>query len=83
MLYLHTTQTFELLTGRWLFNPQSGPTWSTEDDHLAKMMELTGQQFSKAVLERSTRRNEYFDVKGIFYVIHSTQRVPIFRRYSI
>ncbi|KAJ8590256.1 kinase-like protein, partial [Rhizopogon salebrosus TDB-379] len=42
--------TFELLTGRWLFNPQAGQTWSVEDDHLAKMAELTGENFSDKIL---------------------------------
>jgi serine/threonine-protein kinase SRPK3 len=64
MLDLHTTQTFELLTGRWLFNPQSGPTWTTEDDHLAKMMELTGETFNETTLSASRNRNEYFDDYG-------------------
>ncbi|KAF5318541.1 hypothetical protein D9619_010851 [Psilocybe cf. subviscida] len=56
---------FELLTGRWLFNPVDGEEdWTIEDDHLAKMQELTGQQFSEAVLARAARRDEYFDKRG-------------------
>ncbi|KAJ3903790.1 kinase-like domain-containing protein [Lentinula edodes] len=42
--------TFELLVGRCLFYPEGGKeleSWSVEDDHLAKMMELTGQQRDK------------------------------------
>lgn len=30
---------------------RSGPDWSLEDDHLAKMMELTGQDFPPSMLE--------------------------------
>ncbi|KAE9399800.1 kinase-like protein [Gymnopus androsaceus JB14] len=54
--------TFELLVGRWLFNPEDAqPDWSVEDDHLAKMMELTGQQFPDAMLARAKERDRYFD----------------------
>ncbi|KAF8910920.1 kinase-like protein [Gymnopilus junonius] len=54
--------TFELLVGRWLFAPKEGETWTLEDDHLAKMMELTGETFSSAYLAR--RRAEFFDENG-------------------
>jgi serine/threonine-protein kinase SRPK3 len=57
-------QTFELLTGHWLFQPQGGQGWSIEDDHLAKMLELTGEKFSKTMLERSQNREEYFNEDG-------------------
>lgn len=57
-------QTFELLVGHWLFNPEEGEDWSLEDDHLAKMMELTGQRFPPSMLERAKRRKEYFDDAG-------------------
>jgi serine/threonine-protein kinase SRPK3 len=57
-------QTFELLTGRWLFNPPAGQTWSVEDDHLAKMAELTGENFSDKLLAKSRKRDEYFDESG-------------------
>jgi len=60
----YSEQTFELLTGHWLFNPVHGPTWRIEDDHLAKMMELTGEKFSKETLARSQKRNDYFDEGG-------------------
>ena len=50
--------------GHWLFNPEAGEDWSMEDDHLAKMMELTGQRFPPSMLERAKRRNEYFDDAG-------------------
>jgi len=57
-------QTFELLTGRWLFSPQAGQTWRIEDDHLAKMMDLTGETFSNAMLSASRKHNDYFDQEG-------------------
>jgi serine/threonine-protein kinase SRPK3 len=57
-------QTFELLVGRWLFSPESDNDWTIEDDHLAKMMELTGDMFSPAMLKRGQLSNEYFDEIG-------------------
>jgi len=57
-------QTFELLTGHSLFDPEGGQTRSVEDDHLAKMMEVTGETFSKALLTVSRESNKYFDKEG-------------------
>ena len=59
-------QTFELLVGRWLFNPEAGDDWTMEDDHLAKMMELTGQRFPPSMLARAAHRQKYFDDEGTF-----------------
>ncbi|KAJ4489376.1 kinase-like domain-containing protein [Lentinula edodes] len=57
--------TFELLVGRWLFDPEDAqPDWSVEDDHLAKMMELTGQKFPDTTLARAKERDKYFDKNG-------------------
>ena len=58
-------QVFEMLVGRWLFHPADGGLdFSLEDDHLAKMMECTGERFREAMLERAERRGEYFDEDG-------------------
>jgi serine/threonine-protein kinase SRPK3 len=46
------------------FAPQEGEDWSLEEDHLAKMLELTGERFSPAMLERAQRRSEYLDEQG-------------------
>ena len=60
-------QTFELLVGRWLFHPEEGEGWTVEDDHLAKMMELTGQsKFPESMLGRARRREEFFDDAGMY-----------------
>ncbi|KAJ7209761.1 kinase-like domain-containing protein, partial [Mycena pura] len=56
--------TFELLVGRWLFDPEEGEDWSVEDDHLAKIMELTGQRFPQSMLDRAKRRKQYFSDDG-------------------
>lgn len=54
-----------MLTGRWLFAPEEGgDDWSLEDDHLAKMLELTGERFSPAMLERAQLRSKYLDEQG-------------------
>ncbi|KAJ3868757.1 kinase-like domain-containing protein [Lentinula novae-zelandiae] len=57
--------TFELLVGRWLFDSEDAqPDWSVEDDHLAKMMELTGQKFPDTMLARAKERDKYFNKDG-------------------
>lgn len=53
--------TFEFLTGRWLFHPEEGETWTLDDDHLAKMLELTGEQFNDTMLNFSLRKEDFFD----------------------
>ena len=61
---MFSSQTFELLTGHWLFEPQGCEEWCREDDHLAKMMELTGERFSTSLLGRSDLRDTYFGGTG-------------------
>ncbi|EKM54806.1 uncharacterized protein PHACADRAFT_210586 [Phanerochaete carnosa HHB-10118-sp] len=57
--------TFEMLIGRWLFHPEGGGgDFSLEDDHLAKMMELTGEHFSPTMLQRAELASTYFDSNG-------------------
>ncbi|PPQ84500.1 hypothetical protein CVT24_006694 [Panaeolus cyanescens] len=57
--------TFELLVGRSLFHPEDGgDDWSIDEDHLAKMMELTDQRFSTTILDRAKNRAKYFDAEG-------------------
>ncbi|KAJ3914384.1 kinase-like domain-containing protein, partial [Lentinula edodes] len=57
---------FVLLVGNSLFPPEGRePDWSVEDNHLAKMLELTGQQwFPPAMLARAKNRDKYFDKDG-------------------
>lgn len=57
------------MVGRWLFTPEDGgDDWSFEDDHLAKMLELSGQiSFPKSVLGRAKLRDKYFDKDGQQY----------------
>jgi len=67
--------TFELLVGRWLFHPEEGEDWSLEDDHLAKMMEMTGQRFPAPMLERAKRRKDFFDDAG--NLLRISELIPI------
>ena len=59
-----TEQTFELLTGRSLFDPQGSQTKHVEADHLSKMMGLMQETFSETLLSASRKRDEYFDEDG-------------------
>ncbi|KAF7289382.1 Kinase-like protein [Mycena indigotica] len=57
--------TFELLVGQCLFHPEDGgDSYTLEDDLLAQMQDLTGQQFSADVLARAKNRAKYFDAQG-------------------
>lgn len=51
------------------FEP-GGEDWKLEDDHLAKMIELTGQTFPEKMLERANLREEYFDDTGMWAMLH-------------
>ncbi|KAI0806864.1 kinase-like domain-containing protein [Fomes fomentarius] len=69
--------TFELLVGRWLFQPEEGEDWTAEDDHLAKMMELTGQSFPESMLHRAKRRKDFFDDAGNLRRVSELIPVPL------
>uniref|UniRef100_A0AAQ4QK32 non-specific serine/threonine protein kinase n=1 Tax=Gasterosteus aculeatus aculeatus TaxID=481459 RepID=A0AAQ4QK32_GASAC len=54
---------FELATGDYLFDPQSGASFSREEDHIAHIIELLGSLPSQfAVSGRNSKR--YFNHKG-------------------
>ncbi|KAM8757723.1 SRSF protein kinase 3-like isoform 1-T2 [Acanthopagrus schlegelii] len=54
---------FELATGDYLFDPQSGATFCREEDHIAHIIELLGQLPSQFALSgRNSKR--YFNRKG-------------------
>ena len=57
-------QVFELLTGCWLFDPQEGPDFQLEDDHLAKMLEITGEQLDAETLNSAKLKSHYFAESG-------------------
>uniref|UniRef100_A0A8C5D597 non-specific serine/threonine protein kinase n=1 Tax=Gouania willdenowi TaxID=441366 RepID=A0A8C5D597_GOUWI len=54
---------FELATGDYLFDPQSGATYTREEDHIAHIIELLGPLPTKFALSgRNSKR--YFNHKG-------------------
>ncbi|KAF9502865.1 hypothetical protein BS47DRAFT_1374523 [Hydnum rufescens UP504] len=69
--------TFELLTGVSLFALEGNSDWSYEDDHLAKIHELTGDSFSISFLERATRSKDYFMPDGTLARIPNLTPTPI------
>lgn len=54
---------FELATGDYLFDPQSGGTFSREEDHIAHIIELLGPLPSQFVLSGKNSKR-YFNRKG-------------------
>lgn len=59
-------QVFELVTGRFLFPPNSEPLVTPDELHLAAMLALTGETFSATMLERSQLRDKFFNADGAF-----------------
>ena len=66
-----------MLVGRWLFHPvDGGDDWALEDDHLAKMLEFTGEQFPATMVSKDQSCGErYFDEEGL----HLHHCLPGFR----
>ncbi|KAM9409941.1 SRSF protein kinase 3-like isoform 2-T2 [Pholidichthys leucotaenia] len=54
---------FELATGDYLFDPQSGATFSREEDHIAHIIELLGPLPSQFALS-GRKSKQYFNRKG-------------------
>ncbi|XP_077429471.1 SRSF protein kinase 3-like isoform X2 [Vanacampus margaritifer] len=54
---------FELATGDYLFDPQSGSTFSREEDHIAHIIELLGPLPSKFALS-GKKSKRFFNQKG-------------------
>ncbi|KAF9434261.1 serine/threonine protein kinase, CMGC group [Entomortierella beljakovae] len=55
--------TFELITSDYLFDPQSGPTFSKNDDHMAQIIELMGR-FPKKLALSGKYSHEIFNRRG-------------------
>lgn len=51
---------FELATGQYLFDPQSGRTYNRDEDHLALMIELLGP-FPHELLSRGSKTTKFFN----------------------
>jgi serine/threonine-protein kinase SRPK3 len=68
-LRLTRHQTFELITGDYLFDPQSGTKYGKDDDHIAQIIELLGT-FPKALCMSGKWSQEIFNRKGELRNIH-------------
>ena len=54
---------YELITGDFLFNPESGPNFCKNDSHLAKFIEICGKM-PRNFIERGENWKKYFDKNG-------------------
>lgn len=61
--------TFELITGDYLFDPQSGTKYGKDDDHIAQIIELLGT-FPKGLCMSGKWSQEIFNRKGELRNIH-------------
>lgn len=62
-------QTFELITGDYLFDPQSGTKYGKDDDHIAQIVELLGP-FPRQLCMGGKWSQEIFNRKGELRNIH-------------
>ena len=62
-------QTFELITGDYLFDPQCGTKYAKDDDHIAQIIELLGP-FPKTLCHSGKWSQEIFNRKGELRNIH-------------
>jgi serine/threonine-protein kinase SRPK3 len=62
-------QVFELITGDYLFDPQSGTKYGKDDDHIAQIIELLGP-FPKSLCMSGKWSQEIFNRKGELRNIH-------------
>lgn len=68
-MLIEPTQVFELITGDYLFDPQSGTKYGKDDDHIAQIIELLGT-FPKQICLTGKWANEIFTRKGELRHIH-------------
>lgn len=66
---LTLVQVFELITGDYLFDPQSGTKYGKDDDHIAQIIELLGP-FPKSLCLSGKWSQEIFTRKGELRNIH-------------
>lgn len=60
---------FELITGDYLFDPQSGTKYGKDDDHIAQIIELLGP-FPRSLCLTGKWSQEIFNRKGELRNIH-------------
>ena len=67
--HTNSFQVFELITGDYLFDPQSGTKYGKDDDHIAQIIELLGP-FPKSLCLSGKWSQEIFNRKGELRNIH-------------
>ncbi|KAJ3363152.1 serine/threonine protein kinase, CMGC group [Allomyces javanicus] len=67
---------FELITGDYLFDPQSGERFSKDDDHIAQIVELLGP-FPRHLALRGKYSSELFNRRGELRNIHRLKMWPL------
>ena len=65
----YRAKVFELITGDYLFDPQSGTKYGKDDDHIAQIIELLGP-FPKTLYVSGKWSQEIFSRKGELRNIH-------------
>ncbi|KAG8908042.1 serine/threonine protein kinase, CMGC group [Tulasnella sp. 403] len=69
---------FELLTGEYLFNPKSRPgCWGKDDDHVAQIVELVGDGFSREMKLGGKWSREIWRSNGSLRNIHRLHYWPL------
>lgn len=68
---------FELITGDYLFEPQTGKHYTKEDDHIAQIMELLGPLPLSLLLSGQMTR-QYFTQRGHLRHIHKLRPWGLF-----
>lgn len=68
-VFFPQTQVFELITGDYLFDPQSGTKYGKDDDHIAQIIELLGP-FPRPLCQSGKWSQEIFNRKGDLRNIH-------------
>ncbi|KAG8810022.1 hypothetical protein FRC17_003130 [Serendipita sp. 399] len=58
--------TYELLTGKCLFDPKDGDGYTKDECHIALMLTMTGEQFPMSLIENTDKKDIYFDESGNF-----------------
>ena len=67
---------FELLTGDYLFEPQSSTTYTKDEDHIAQIMELLGPMPPHMLQSKNARH--FFDSRGRLRNIHNLKVWPLY-----
>lgn len=69
MVNANISQVFELITGDYLFDPQSGTKYGKDDDHVAQIIELL-DTFPRSLSVHGKYSNDIFNRRGELRNIH-------------